>query len=131
MQKNYYNQYNPKERDLELVFNLMFTQKGEIPYLELSNFEDGENRGFTLPSVDNPEFYLLKKESFQKLSYEAREVIKTILDAPTEITELITTNVFGLYSKKLIKKYFLDKGWKRKLLDNVFNELATFASDLG
>lgn len=127
---NYYSQYNPSEEALQMAYNLMFTQSGEIPYLELSNFKEEEYRGFTLPAKDNPEENYSKKEIFQRLSGEAKEVVETILNAPSEIIELITTNKFGLYSKELIQKYFVGKGWKRRKVLKAFEELTAYTSCL-
>jgi len=130
MHKNYYNQYKPSDEIIEMTYNLMFTTKGEIPYLELSSFNQDNYRGIILSSKSNPEKDYSKREAFQKLSDEAKEVVETILDAPLEITELITTSVFGLYSKTLIRKYFLKKGWKNQNVEKVFKELSTFISHL-
>jgi hypothetical protein len=62
----------------------------------------------------SPESKLIKSESFQKLSGEAKEVISLILFTPSELIGVITTPK-GEKSKKLLIKY-LEKRWKSKFL---------------
>ena len=131
MKKNYYNQYNPSDQTLEMTYNLFFTDYGEVPYFELSTFKEGDYEGFSLPSNNNQEKEYIRKELFQQLSAEAKEVIDIIINAPTEILELITTSKFKLFSKNKIRDYFHQhKGWKKQRVDKVFREITNYVDNL-
>lgn len=120
--------YDPTLQTIEIIYNLLYTKNGEVEYLELSEEQDGQ-RGFSLPSKDNQEIEYLKKEAYLKLSKEAREVIQTVLDSPDEVLELFVTSKIGLYSKRLLKKYFLKK-WTPSRVERVFKELNIYVNEL-
>lgn len=79
----------------------------------------------------DPEKEYIKKEAYEKLPQEAHEVISTILNSPDEILELITTPRFGMVSKRLLKKYFLKRGWKERKVDKVFFQLRVYVNEFG
>lgn len=54
----------------------------------------------------NPETLLLKKQQFNNLSEEAKEIIQLILNAPNEILELIKTPQQNRITKTRLRKYF-------------------------
>jgi len=131
MSKNYLSQYSPSEQSLEIAFNLFFTTQGEVEYLELSSTQEDDYKGFSLCGKYNQEEELIRKDIFNHLSKEAKEVALTVINAPTEIIEVITTDALGMYSKKLLKKYFRkEKGWKKLKVEKVFKELTTYANNL-
>lgn len=112
---------------LEIVYNLMFTQKGEISYVEMSTF--GDEKNFILAGKFNQEEEFMKKEAFDKLSAEAKQVINLILNSPSEILEKFKTKKYKLYSKELLKSYLKENlYWKKPKMDRVFSELTLYAN---
>jgi hypothetical protein len=121
--------YSNTDLSLEIAYNLMFTNHGEISYMELSTF--GDEKNFTLPSHFNQEEEYLKKEAFEKLSKEAKDVINIVLGSPAEILEKFKTSKYNLYSKELLKRYLKEKfNWKKPKMDRVFVELASYTNQL-
>lgn len=128
MKKNYYSQYNPSEVDLLTAYNLMFGKEGQISYSELPW---GDSEQFILPSDSNQEKSFLRREAFEKLSDEAKEVIDVLLNSSGEILQIICTSKFGMYSKRLLKKYFHEnKGWKNKKIEKTFREITHYVNAL-
>lgn len=127
---NRISRYDPSEESLMVVFNLMYKENAVIQYSDLS--PDAELQLiFQSPSRLNQEDIFIKKESYLKLTSESREVIDTILNAPNEMLEMITTSKFGLYSKRALKKYLMKNGWKERKVNKVFGELAVFVNGFG
>ncbi len=121
--------YSNTDLSLEVVYNLMFTSYGEISYMELSTFGDEQN--FVLPGHFNQEEEYLKKEAFEKLSREAKQVIDIVLNSSSEILEKFKTSKYNLYSKELLKGYLKEKfQWKKPKIDKVFVELSTYTNQL-
>lgn len=121
--------YSNTDLSLEITYNLMFTNHGEIPYIELSTF--GNEKNFVLPGHFNQEDEYLKMESFEKLSKEAKDVIDIVLNSPAEILEKFKTSKYNLYSKELLKGYLKEKfNWKKPKMDRVFVELASYTNQL-
>lgn len=77
----------------------------------------------------SPEEKYLKKEAYEKLSKEAREVIETILGAPTEILECFMSVHYNKINKRKIKTYLKTNGWNRPTLKKCFAELKLFCSE--
>ena len=77
------------------------------------------------PVIDlrlSPEEILLKKESYNRLSEEAKYVIGICLNTPAELLDLITTPVYRKISKEKLTKYFR-KMWNQKKVNRVFREI--------
>lgn len=125
MKKNYYSQYNPSEVDLLTAYNLMFGN-GQVAYSELPW---GDSEQLILPSDSNQEESYLRKEAFEKLSDEAKEVINVLLNSSGEILQMICTSKFGMHSKRLLEKYFHEnKGWKNKKIEKTFKEITHYVN---
>lgn len=111
-----------KEQDIHTLYNLV---NGEaMIYL------DDESSGVELPSYCiDPEKAVMKKESFQSLSTEAKEVVDIILNAPKETLSAITTKK-GLLTKRSIR-IGLQRLWKSKFIAKyVIDELTQWANKL-
>jgi hypothetical protein len=91
---------------------------------------DCEEEGIILEAVSNPEHDFMKKESYERLSDEAKEVIDIVLNSPNEILELFTTPKQQKISAALLKNV-LSKTWKsRFIVENVFKELKQWVNQL-
>lgn len=123
--KKYHNS-NRKITDYDalLVFQQMFKPPNDIEY-----FESSMDNQFIMPSCSNQEKEYLKKESWEMLSDEAKEVILTVLDTPKEILASFITEKVKKYSKNLIRQYYLDqKRWNKFQVNKIFNELNNFVT---
>jgi hypothetical protein len=77
----------------------------------------------------NPEAFLIKKDCFQKLSKESKEVISIIFNSPREVLELITSKQYKIISKKTIQKFLLEnRGWSKRKVSRCFEELKVFST---
>jgi hypothetical protein len=131
MKKNYYSAYNPSNFDLQMVCNLLFNVNSQVEYSELPWMNKNEEKTFMLESELNQESELFKKEAFENLSFEAKEVISIILNSPDEILQLICTSKFGMYSKRLLIKYLhKNKGWENKKIEKTFREITYYVNAL-
>lgn len=131
--KNFFTSCRLKEEDFILVFNLIFRNEGQMEYFEgdLPKEDKFNNLRIGLSSRPIQEERYIKKESFEMLSEEAKEVIETVLNSPDEILDFFLTSKIGMYSKRLIKKYFYkNRGWKKKKIDKVFRELSLYVDSM-
>ena len=72
--------------------------------------------------MQSPEDEVIKKDIYQKMSLEAKQVISICLNCPAEILELITPrNSKKIKKDKLIK--YLQHRWNRRLVRKVLNEI--------
>lgn len=92
--------------------------------------DEHEEIGVFIPShYPDPEKTLLKKESYQLLSSEAKYVIDLCLNAPTEILEAITSPAKGLISRHRVTR-FCAKKWKNSIKTRtVFQEIWEFVNN--
>jgi len=66
-----------------------------------------------LKEQKTPESLYLKKEAYQKLSNEAKEIIMTIINAPAEMVEIFSPKLGKVNINKVIS-YFKNKIGNRK-----------------
>lgn len=134
MKKNYYSAYNPTKMDLLIAFNLYCSDKGEIPYSETELFDEEGNKWSTisLPTgLLNQEEIYFRKEAFDNLSDEAKEVINTVLNAPDEILSHFVTSKFGFYSRVRLMKYYQKyRKWKWKNIEKIFKEIGVYLDSI-
>jgi len=64
------------------------------------------------------EEYLIKKQEFENLSNEAKEIIDLVLSLPLEFTEILYTPVRKRLTKKSIYEYFKTV-WKSKFITSI------------
>ena len=77
----------------------------------------------------DPEKVVIKKESFQKLSDESKEVIQMILDSPKEVLAALSTKS-GLVTKRSVRQG-LQKLWSSKFLAKyVIDEITNWVNKL-
>lgn len=115
---------NPDETWL-IVINLMYRKDAVMDYTHVP-FDQYDK--MILPH--DPEELLIRKDNYQNLSREAQEIIQTILESPKEVLSLITTSKLGLFSKRVLKKYLMKKGWREKEVNEVFTELSVYVNGL-
>ena len=101
---------------------------GDVPYFE--NKEEDDRESITLPSSDNQENLLIKKDLTLKLSKEAKEVIDLVLLSPSEILETLLTPKYHQVSKEKIKQHLIRVGWSQERVKIVFKELKKFVMNI-
>lgn len=127
MKKNYYSQYKPSEFDLELICNLIYNPNSQLEYSELPW---GDKETFMLPSDSSQEQFYMRKEAFENLSSEAKEVVNTVLNSPDEILQLFC-NKFGNISRRMLEQYFhKNKGWNNKKVIKTFREISGYVKEI-
>jgi len=110
-----------------LVASNIINETSDFIYVE--NFSNDsfnnscEEKIICIVSKSNPETETIKKQSFEKLSLEAKQVIKLIVDTPLEFLQ----EGIKLTTKNTIKRYIIkNMHWKQRLIDNVFKEIYVF-----
>lgn len=100
-------------------------------WLEYTDLEKESIQGLqNTTSIPSPETLLIKYDSWDKLSQEAKEIIETILNAPIEIIEALQTPKRKKFSITMIKKYF-QKEWKSTFItEATFEEIRIWANQL-
>lgn len=126
---SYHTRYNPSDETLLMVCNLMFNPTAVVEYSELVD-EDGKPRGFALKSNHDQERDYARKEAYDSLTKEAKEVITLVLNTPKEVLSEIVSPKFGLLTKRTLKKYLMKHGWRERKVDKVFSELSIFVNSL-
>ena len=82
-------------------------------------YKEGEESCFPLYSKAlSAEKCTIKKDEWNNLSSEAKEVIQTILSGPNEILEIIQTPERKLLTKRSITRYFRSI-WKSRFISNI------------
>lgn len=80
--------------------------------------------------IPNAEKVVIKKELWNQLSAEAKEVIEIILFAPTEVLDQLRTPERKLLTKGSIKRYFR-RHWNSKAIsDLVIKEITRWVNQL-
>lgn len=81
-------------------------------------------------SLPNPEQTLLRKESYEKLSAEAKEMISIILNSPAEIIEMLLTPKQKRITKRYVKKYFATIWMSTFIADITIKEVTRWVNRL-
>lgn len=79
------------------------------------------------PMIDDQ---IIRREEFETLSKEAKEMVRTILFSPSEILHLITTPKTGKITIRGIKNYFAKKWRSQFIADVTVEEIKTWVSKL-
>ncbi|NCN87237.1 hypothetical protein GW932_05375 [archaeon] len=87
-------------------------------YIDHSNPNIAEE----IANRENPEKLLLRKEKITKMSKEAQEIVRIIINAPQEMIDMISLNRDHISSMDL-KKYLKNKGWKLRVILKTFSEI--------
>lgn len=87
--------------------------------------EEGE---YILKSPLNPEKELIKKDSYQKLSREAKEIINIVLNSPQDVLELFLNPKRKNISLKRLKQVLI-VNWKSTfLVENAIQEIKNWVN---
>jgi len=110
------------------VYNQIF-KKDNINITTTDEYSDNDKiKPLILEEQRTPESLYIRKESYKKLSNEAKEIIMIIVNAPAEVIELFSPKFGKTNINKVIsyfKKIFGDK--KTKL---AVREIKTFVKNL-
>lgn len=117
-------------------------KNGSIPYCELTtqfnhsnsiandNYQ-GETNFILQSKYESQETVVIKKDLVNKLSYEAKDVVKLLLNSPSEIVDSFSTPKYKCTSKNKIMEYLIQNmKWPKKKVTKVFTELKTFTKEL-
>jgi hypothetical protein len=117
-------------------------KNGEIPYCEVAtqfnhsnsipndNYQ-GETNFILQSKHENQETIVIKKDLVNKLSFEAKDVVKLLLNSPSEIVDSFSTSKYKCTSKNKIMEYLVQNmKWPKKKVVKVFTELKTFTKEL-
>lgn len=115
-----------KEQDYLIAFQILYND-----FAVVNTCDVYDKNEFPLYSkIPNPEKLLLKKEAFELLSSEAKEIIMDILNSPNEIIAIMITPSRKLLSKKRLRKY-LATIWQSKFIaDQVIKEITGWVNQL-
>ena len=110
-----------------IVYNYL---KDGIQTISTIENQDEESTEIILPSNENPENILIKKQNYQNLSNEAKEVINIILNSPQEVMDLFLTPKKREVSISRLKT-ILTKSWKSALIvESAFKEISKWVKRL-
>lgn len=102
------------------AFNIIYGKQIQINTIEQ---DDMEGLVILESSMLTPEHLLAKKQIFNCLSNEAKEVVQLILNCPSEILELITTPQQNRITKTRIKRYFSQHWHSQFIVDETIKEI--------
>ena len=74
-----------------------------------------------------PENEVIKNDTYQKLSREAKEVIQIILNTPSEILEIIATPKLAKIKPEKLRDY-LHMTYSKRVVRRIYRELKRFTS---
>ena len=81
----------------------------------------------------NPEKEMIKKESYYNLSEEAKQIVSIIVNAPSEILEMMTPKT-GNVTLRMVSKFISNQFFNRKVPERktkrVIKELKGFVKNL-
>lgn len=94
-------------------------------------YEEEDERNYHLQTkTPSPEKLLLKKEAWEGLSEEAREMLTTVMYATDELYDMLSTRKKGIISKRSIRMYFT-RIWQSKFIVNrTIKEITTWVNQL-
>lgn len=120
MSKNNLTRYNASTENLIITFLLLYKRESDVDCSTLN-----------LPSTLNQEKEFMRKEAYEQLSEDAKEIVQLIFSSRKEVLELITTEKFKSISKNLIQKYLLKyRRWKKEKINKAFRELSRYTNQL-
>ena len=121
------------ERAWKQGFAVLYGKWMEINTIEIGSEKGASINGNTIILESNqptPEEILIKKDAFNNLSTEAKEIIRIILNTPSEMLQAVTTKKANKISRPLIQKY-LSKIWHSKYIsETAMEEVAEWAKQL-
>lgn len=109
----------PKKINIQNYKNAYDVMYGEWISVHPTDHIDADNNEGPL-YADNisSEEKIIRTEGFAALSDEAKEVVKTVLDAPTELLSFLGTPRTKKITARSIRAYFTRK-WKSKFITDI------------
>jgi len=100
--------------------------------LSINTVEHDEEEGLIILKSETltPEKILIRKQSFNSLSEEAKEVIQLILNSPSEILDLLKTPKQKRITKVKIRKYLITSWHSSFITDLTIQELEEWVKRL-
>jgi len=97
---------NYNAQDLKNIESSSFNSA--VQALDTGNYKQFETTEFwnDTPKQGNIEKEIIKKDLFEKLSNEAKEVLNIVYNSPAELLEFAITPARHMWSSKGVKKYF-------------------------
>ena len=120
-----------KQHNYLLAWQILKYQPKQLSVIESTTDENEEHKEIICPSKQyTPEEQLLKKDSFDSLSTDAREMILAICNGDDNILNFIKTPQKKRYSKKLILELLEKHFFSNILAQNTYDEIKTWTKTL-
>jgi hypothetical protein len=112
------------------LFNAVAVLYGE--WLSINSTETREiDSSVILPTkIPDPETIYLKKEAFENLSDEAKEIIDTILNGPEEVLQYFASPIEKKINKRRILEYYKEKWFSPLFAKEAVKEISKWAKHL-
>lgn len=121
----------PKNLIVENYYSAWEIMFGVWISIDPCDYYEEENDDFPLSSHEPSCLSLiLKEEEWKGLSNEAKEMVDTVLNSPSEILELISTPKLEKITKRSIRKYFSEIWKSRFITDITIQEVANWVNKL-
>jgi len=92
-----------------------------------SSTEISVENSIVLIDNETPEKEVIKNDTYQKLSQEAKEVIQIVLNTPSEILEIIATPKLAKIKPEKLRDY-LHMTYSKRVVRRIYRELKRFTS---
>jgi len=95
-------------------------------FIPISHTDEDEEGAGDIPLATNPDIEktVIFREGLRNLSSEARQVVKLILNTPSDIADLIVTPVKKELSSKTVAVFLTEYyGWSQQKIQKVFKEI--------
>lgn len=118
------------EQNYLRAFMIMFSVPQKIDTVELDEDEQTEDYNYIILNSEelDPETTFIKKDNYQRLSNEAKEVIGIILNSPSEVLDLLRTPKHKKISRRIVQQK-LSLLWNSKFLaEKTIEELRQWAN---
>jgi hypothetical protein len=110
------------EHSILVAYKMIKNDVGRINTIET---EDSEVDGFIIiPSEVNPEIMLIKKQNYENLSNEAKEVIDIILNSPQEVIDVFSTPKLKMISIKMLREALITCWKSVPLVEQAIKEIS-------
>lgn len=90
--------------------------------------EDPDSENYICVSEENPEDRIASKDSYEKLSKEAKDVIDIVLNCPSEVFEMLSSPVLKVIQRRKVWHYLCQNLGKTRA-SKVSKELSRFVSE--
>ena len=113
------------ERHYITAFQILIS--GE--WLSVNPCDVYDDKEFPLSSdMPSPEKVLLRKEAYEELSMEAREIIQAIVNSPEEMLSNFKSRKRKIFSRKRTRKYFRKRFRSKFIVDIAFKEITEWVN---